>query len=137
MHGNFRNISLNTTISAVTSFTRETFAKKADIPVLSKNLRWTIFRCCLTKALEPFSDHQPSGKCSSMGGLHCRHVGVQNKRTFLHIVCIKMQALNPQGARPLWVIGRRRPTFLRIYSVHFQTEVFLRVRRHFSVDDVT
>ena len=24
-------------------------------------------------------------------GLHCRHVGVQNKRKFVHIVCIKME----------------------------------------------
>ena len=24
-----------------------------------------------------------------IGGLHCRHVGGQNKRTFAHIICIK------------------------------------------------
>ena len=26
-----------------------------------------------------------------IGGLHCRHVGGQNKRKFVHIVCIKMK----------------------------------------------
>ena len=26
-----------------------------------------------------------------IGGLHCRHVGVQSKRKFVHIVCIKME----------------------------------------------
>ena len=26
-----------------------------------------------------------------IGGLHCRHIGVQNKRKFVHIVCMKME----------------------------------------------
>ena len=26
-----------------------------------------------------------------IGGLHCRHVGVQNKRTVVHIVCLKFE----------------------------------------------
>ena len=34
-------------------------------------------------------------KCAK-GGLHCRHVGRQNKRNFSHIVCIKM-AINSIG----------------------------------------
>ena len=29
--------------------------------------------------------------CFNIGGLCCRHVGVQNKRKFAHIVCIKME----------------------------------------------
>ena len=29
-------------------------------------------------------------KFFDIGGLHCRYVGVQNKRKFVHIVCIKM-----------------------------------------------
>ena len=33
-----------------------------------------------------------------MGGLHCCHVGVQNKRKFVHIVCIKME-LSPRGEK--------------------------------------
>ena len=33
-----------------------------------------------------------------IGGLHCRHVGGQNKRKCFHIVCIKME-LTPRGEK--------------------------------------
>ena len=32
----------------------------------------------------------------AIGGLHCRHVGGQNKRTFAHIVCIKIVVNSPR-----------------------------------------
>ena len=32
-------------------------------------------------------------KFFDIGGLHCCYVGVQNKRKFVHIVCIKMAVL--------------------------------------------
>ena len=31
------------------------------------------------------------GDSFHIGGFHCRHVGGQNKRKFVHIVCIKME----------------------------------------------
>ena len=34
------------------------------------------------------------------GGLHCRHVGGQNKRKLAHIVCIKME-VNTQSRKIL------------------------------------
>ena len=37
-----------------------------------------------------------------IGGLHCRHVGGQNKRKFAHIICIKM-AVNSQRRKNLIV----------------------------------
>ena len=33
---------------------------------------------------------------SYIGGFHCRHVGGQNKRKFVHIVCIKMALNSPR-----------------------------------------
>ena len=38
----------------------------------------------------------------TIGGLHCRHVGVQNKRKFVRIVCIKME-VNSQRRKNLIV----------------------------------
>ena len=44
----------------------------------------------------------------SVGGLHCRHAGVQNKRKFVHIVCIKMEVKSQRTKKsycsctPIW-----------------------------------
>ena len=35
-------------------------------------------------------------RSSAIDGLHCRHVGGQNKRKFAHIVCIKMAVNYPR-----------------------------------------
>ena len=35
-------------------------------------------------------------------GLHCLHVGVQNKRKFVHIVCIKIEVTSSTSSEPGW-----------------------------------
>ena len=30
----------------------------------------------------------------TIGGFHCRHIGGQNKRKFVHVVCIKIEVIS-------------------------------------------
>ena len=46
------------------------------------------------------SKYELTTSASCIGGLHCRHVGWQNKRKFAHAVCIKM-AVNSQRRKIL------------------------------------
>ena len=56
------------------------------IIVILTSMKWS--GTSIKRSRSPFTKSQ---RAVSIGVLRCRHVGVQNKRKFVHEVCIKME----------------------------------------------